>query len=64
MVEVVPEAGVLTLVFPNGDRYPLSPIKGLPRAFIHADTGVRASFDGEGEATTIQLYGDTGRRVR
>jgi CubicO group peptidase (beta-lactamase class C family) len=64
VVEVVPEAGVLTLVFPNGDRYPLSPIKGLPRAFIHADTGVRASFDGEGEATTIQLYGDTGRRVR
>lgn len=63
VVSTVMEHDVLTLVFPNGDRYALTPITGAPRAFIHADTGVRASFDGEGAATTLQLYGDTGKRL-
>ena len=63
VVSTVMERDVLTLVFPNGDRYALTPITGAPRAFIHAATGVRTSFEGEGAATTIQLYGDTGKRL-
>lgn len=62
-VAVVYEQEALTLVFPNGDRYALAPIAGGPRQFIHPGTAVRAGFDGEGADTTLQLYGDTGRRV-
>lgn len=61
-VAVVYENDVLTLVFPNGDRYAMTPIQGGPRDFIHADTGVRASFGGEGDDMAMQLYGQTGRR--
>ncbi len=62
-ISVVYERGALTLVFPNGDRYAMTPIVGAPREFIHPDTAVRARFDGEGMDTTIFLYGQTGRRV-
>lgn len=61
-VSVVYENDALTLVFPNGDRYAMTPILGAPREFIHPDTAVRASFDGEGVDMRIQLYGQTGRR--
>lgn len=61
-VAVVLENDVLTLVFPNGDHYAMTPIQGGPRDFIHVDTGVRASFDGEGADMAMQLYGQTGRR--
>jgi CubicO group peptidase (beta-lactamase class C family) len=61
-VVVVLENNVLTLVFPNGDRYAMTPIQGGPRDFIHANTGVRASFDGDGADMAMQLYGQTGRR--
>lgn len=63
VISVVHEGDALTLVFPNGDRYAMTPILGGPREFIHADTAVRASFDGEGADTTIRLYGETGRRL-
>lgn len=63
VVAVVYEREALTLLFPNGDRYAMTPIAGAPREFIHADTGVRASFGGEGKDTTMQLYGETGRRL-
>lgn len=62
-ISVVYEQGALTLLFPNGDRYAMTPIVGAPREFIHPDTGVRASFEGQGEDATIQLYGETGRRL-
>lgn len=62
-ISVVYEQDALTLVFPNGDRYAMVPIAGAPREFIHPDSAVRASFDGEGKDTTIQLYGETGRRL-
>jgi len=61
-VSVVYENDALTLVFPNGDRYAMTPIQGAPREFIHPDTGVRASFEGEGADMRIQLYGQTGQR--
>jgi CubicO group peptidase (beta-lactamase class C family) len=62
-VLVVHERETLTLVFPNGDRYAMTPIAGAPREFIHPDTAVRASFDGQGADMTMQLYGETGRRL-
>lgn len=61
-VSVVYENQALTLLFPNGDRYPMVPVQGGSREFIHPDTAVRARFDGEGTDLRIQLYGQTGRR--
>lgn len=62
-VTVVYEQDALTLVFPNGDRYAMVPIAGAAREFIHPDTAVRARFDGQGKDLTMQLYGETGRRL-
>lgn len=61
-IVVTLEKDALTLVFPNGDRYAMTPIQGAPREFIHPETAVRASFDGDGDATVIHLYGETGKR--
>ncbi|MDM4768152.1 serine hydrolase domain-containing protein [Pelomonas sp. SE-A7] len=61
-VSVVFEAAVLTVVFPNGDRYAMTPIEGGPLEFIHGDSGVRAGFDREGDEVRLRLYGQVGRR--
>lgn len=55
---------LLTLVFPNGDRYALTPIVDAePLQFIHASTGVRAGFErGADGVPQLQLYGDRARR--
>ncbi|MGM9480097.1 serine hydrolase domain-containing protein [Roseateles sp. NT4] len=54
----------LTLVFPNGDRYLLTPIEASePLQFIHAGRGVRAGFQrGAAGVVTLQLYGQQGLR--
>lgn len=54
----------LTLVFPNRDRYVLTPIEAPePLQFIHAGSGVRAGFQrSAGGAITLQLYGQQGGR--
>lgn len=54
----------LTLVFPNGDRYALTPIAAPePLQFIHAASGVRAGFQRAADgAVTLQLYGQQGVR--
>lgn len=62
-VLVVYEQQALTIVFPNGDRYAMTPIVGAAREFIHPATAVRASFDGEGKDAVIHLYGETAPRV-
>ena len=62
-ISVVYEQDALTLLFPNGGRYAMTPIVGAPREFIHPDGAVRASFEGEGKDTTVQLCGETGRRL-
>jgi len=59
---VVVEAGALTLVFPNGDRYALVAISDGPREFIHPATAVRAGFESAGTETRIRLYGEVGVR--
>jgi len=64
-VQVEQAQAQLTLVFPNGDRYALTPIAadGRPLQFIHAATGVRVGFHrGDAGAVTMQLYGDQGVR--
>lgn len=63
---VVVEQGqaMLTLVFPNGDRYALTPIESPePLQFIHAGSGVRVGFRRAADgAVTLQLYGQQGVR--
>jgi hypothetical protein len=48
-VAVVFEQEALILLSPDGDRYAMASIVGVPREFIHPDTAVRASFGGEGK---------------
>ena len=62
-IQVLFENNGLTILFPNGDRYPLSSIVGEHFSFIHADTGVRASFMLSDAGTTIALYGQTGLKI-
>lgn len=62
-VSIVFDKDALTIVFPNGDRYAMTPIKGAPLAFIHAGTGVRAGFEHAAGDVSLQLYGETGRRL-
>lgn len=62
-VSVVYENQALTLLFPNGDRYAMTPIEGAPFEFIHAATAVRISFAGDGTDLRLSLYGQTGKRV-
>ena len=56
------EQGGLTLVFPNKDRYAMTPIEGAPLEFIHPANAVRATFKQSKDRTTISLYGDEGVR--
>lgn len=61
-VSAVVENGLLTLVFPNGDRYGMAPIQGDPLEFIHPDSAVRASFKTGAGEPKIHLYGQVGVR--
>jgi len=56
----------LSLVFPNGDRYALTPIEAPePLQFIDAISGVRVGFQRGAEGVvTMQLYGGQGVRER
>lgn len=63
-VRVVLEGEDLTLVFPNQDRYALTPIEGADLAFIHPATGVRVAFESEADHVSLHLYGEEGRRKR
>ncbi|MBC3872676.1 serine hydrolase domain-containing protein [Undibacterium flavidum] len=61
-IQIAFENNILAIIFPNGDRYAMTPIVGDGLAFIHADTGVRASFEVTGDSTKVQLYGQTGTK--
>ncbi len=61
-VSVVLEQGVLTLVFPNKDRYAMAPIEGAPSEFIHPPTAVRITFEQAEDGTKMNLYGEQGVR--
>ncbi len=52
----------IIIVFPNNDRYQMTPIVGDKQAFIHAITGTKASFSVDKNKQNIVLYGQTGIR--
>ncbi len=47
----------ISLHFPNGDAYELTPIRGEQLDFIHSGTGVRVSFLKDEEFQSFELYG-------
>lgn len=60
-VEVIPsaEADGIAVVFPNGDVYPLTAIKG-ENAYVHADTGVEVGFNLQSRNPEIFIYYQVG----
>lgn len=53
------EADGIAVVFPNGDVYPLTAIKG-ENAYVHADTGVEVSFNLQSGNPEIYVYNQVG----
>ena len=53
----------VSLYFPNGDEYPLTPIKGEELDFIHASTGVKVSFLVENGFNSFLLYGRLAEKI-
>ena len=53
----------ISLMFPNGDKYELTPVTGEGLDFIHPGTGVTVSFDSENEINSFRLYGQTAVRL-
>lgn len=49
----------ISLIFPNGDAYELTPILGEELDFIHAGTGVTVSFLQKDDYNSFKLYGQT-----
>ncbi len=62
-VDLVYEHDALTIVFPNGDRYALTPIAGESLSFVHQDTGVQARVISANNSVELELYGQKGRRT-
>ncbi len=50
---------LIALIFPNGDKYNLTPIRGDDLDFIHSNTGVMVSFKEDDGQHTFTLYGQT-----
>jgi hypothetical protein len=51
--------GLISLYFPNGDEYKLTPIRGLEMDFIDPNTGVKVSFKNNDDFRSFTLYGQT-----
>lgn len=49
----------ISLFFPNGDEYKLTPILGDELDFIHPNTGVQVTFLKKNDFQSFQLYGQT-----
>jgi len=49
----------ISLFFPNGDEYKLTPVVGEELDFIHPNTGVQVSFLTQGNYRSFSLYGQT-----
>ncbi len=50
---------LISLIFPNGDEYKLTPIVGDELDFIHPNTGVRVAFLKKDDFKSFTLYGQT-----
>ena len=48
---------LISLFFPNGDEYQLTPIRGDELDFIHPNTGVKISFLKSDKLSSFTLYG-------
>ncbi len=61
-IEYSEQDNQIVIVFPNNDRYKMTPIEDKKKAFVHVITGTKVSFAVEEEQQTINLYGQTGIR--
>lgn len=61
-IEYSEQDNQIVIVFPNNDRYKMTPIVDNKKAFVHVITGTKVSFAVEEEQQTINLYGQTGTR--
>ena len=50
---------LISLIFPNGDEYKLTPIVGDELDFIHPNTGVKVTFLMKDDFRSFTLYGQT-----
>lgn len=48
---------IISLHFPNGDAYELTPMEGEQLDFIHSSTGVQVSFPRDEDFQSFSLYG-------
>lgn len=55
---------LISLIFPNGDEYKLSPIVGDELDFIHPNTGVELSFFKKDDFQSFMLYGQTAVKLK
>jgi CubicO group peptidase (beta-lactamase class C family) len=49
----------ISLIFPNGDEYKLTPIVGDELDFVHSSTGVKIAFLMKDDLQSFTLYGQT-----
>lgn len=55
---------LISLYFPNGDEYKLTPIRGDELDFIHPNTGVKVSFIKNDNLRSFTLYGQTAVKLK
>ena len=55
---------LVSLYFPNGDEYKLTPIRGDELDFIHPNTGVKISFLKKDTLSSFTLYGQTAFKLK
>ncbi|WP_020537323.1 serine hydrolase domain-containing protein [Lewinella cohaerens] len=58
-VEYDESNNLISLIFPNGDEYKLTPIVGDELNFIHPNTGVEVAFLMKDDFKSFTLYGQT-----
>lgn len=54
----------ISLFFPNGDEYKLTPIREDELDFIHPNTGVKVSFLMKDDLSSFTLYGQTAVKLK
>lgn len=55
---------LISLIFPNGDAYGLTPVAGDELDFIHPNTGVQVAFLRKDDLDSFILYGQTAVKVK
>ncbi len=60
----IDETRPISLFFPNGDEYKLTPISGDEMDFIHPNTGVKVSFIKNDDFRSFTIYGQTASKLK